>query len=66
MLGDSDINPFVFDIVPGFVLKAIENKFVDLSENVRRVNKVTEKNITGIFEYFCDNVLRGCTKYYMR
>jgi hypothetical protein len=57
MLGDSDINPFVFDIVPGFVLKAIENKFLDLSENVRRVNKVTEKNITGIFEYFCDNVL---------
>lgn len=57
MLSDNDINPFVFDIVPGFVLKAIENKFLDLSENVIRVNKVTEKNITSIFEYFCKNVL---------
>ena len=57
MLGDSDINPFVFDIVSGFNMKAIENKIVDLSENVTRLIKVTEHNINNVFEYFLENVL---------
>ena len=57
MLGDSDINPFVFDIVDGFNMKAIENKIIDLSERVTRLIKVTEHNINNVFEYFCNNVL---------
>jgi len=57
MLGDSDINPFVFDIVSGFNMKAIQNKIQDLSERVIRLIKVTEHNITNVFEYFCENVL---------
>jgi hypothetical protein len=57
MLSDSDINPFVFDIVEGFNFKAIQNKILDLSENVTRLIKVTEHNITNVFEYFCNNVL---------
>jgi hypothetical protein len=57
MLGDMDINPFVFDIVEGFNFRAIENKIVDLSERVVRLIKVTEHNITNVYEYFCNNVL---------
>jgi hypothetical protein len=57
MLSDSDINPFVFDIVDGFNFNAIRNKILDLSENVTRLIKVTEHNITNVYEYFCNNVL---------
>ena len=57
MLGDMDINPFVFDIVDGFNFKAIYNKILDLSERVVRLIKVTEHNINNVFEYFCTNVL---------
>ena len=57
MLNDSDINPFVFDIVEGFNFVAIKNKIVDLSENVTRLVKVTEHNINNVFEYFQKNVL---------
>ena len=57
MLGDSDINPFVFDIVEGFNFIAIRNKIIDLSERVTRLIKVTEHNIVSVFEYFCSNVL---------
>jgi hypothetical protein len=57
MLGDGDINPFVFDIQDGFNFIAIKNKILDLSDNVKRLIKVTEHNITNVFEYFCNNVL---------
>ena len=57
MLTDNDINPFVFDIVSGFNFTAIKNKIVELSENVRRLIKVTEHNINNVFEYFQKNVL---------
>ena len=57
MLEDSDINPFVFDIVDNFNFNAIHNKILDLSENVKRLVKVTEHNINNVFEYFQKNVL---------
>ena len=57
MLNDSDINPFVFDIIEGFNFTAIRNKIIDLSENVTRLVKVTEHNINNVFEYFQKNVL---------
>jgi hypothetical protein len=57
MLNDSDINPFVFDIIDGFNFNAIKNKIIDLSENVKRLVKVTEHNINNVFEYFQKNVL---------
>jgi hypothetical protein len=57
MLTDNDINPFVFDIVSGFNFTAIKNKIFELSENVRRLIKVTEHNINNVFEYFQKNVL---------
>jgi hypothetical protein len=57
MLVDSDINPFVFDIVDGFNFNAIKNKIVDLSQNITRLVKVTEHNINNVFEYFQKNVL---------
>jgi hypothetical protein len=57
MISDTDINPFVFDIVEGFNYNAIKNKITDLSENVKRLVKVTEHNINTVFEYFQNNVL---------
>lgn len=57
MLEDTNINPFVFDIVTGFNFLAIKNKVVELSENVTRLVKVTEHNINNVFEYFQKNVL---------
>ena len=57
MLEDSDINPFVFDIVDNFNFNALQNKVLDLSENVKRLVKVTEHNINNVFEYFQKNVL---------
>lgn len=57
MLADNSINPFVFDIVSVFNFNAIKNKVVELSENVKRLIKVTEHNINNIFEYFQNNVL---------
>jgi hypothetical protein len=57
MLNDSDINPYVFDIGDNFNFKAIENKIVDLSNNVVRLIKITEHNINNVFEYFQTNVL---------
>jgi len=57
MLADSDINPFVFDIVEGFNFVAIKNKIIDLSDNVTRLIKVTEHNITNVYDNFCKHVL---------
>lgn len=57
MLSDTDINPYVFDITPGFNFVAIKNKVEDFSNNVARLIKVNEHNINNVFEYFQRNVL---------
>jgi hypothetical protein len=57
MVDDIDILPFVYDVDERFDIKDVIQKIKDLSENVVRKVKVTEKNIETIFEYFNKNVL---------
>ena len=38
------------------------NKIKDLADNVKRYVRVTEHNLSKIFDYFCKNVLKGKTK----
>ncbi len=62
MVKDQDILPFVFDIDEKFSIKTIINKIKDLSESVIRKVRVTEHNITTIFDYFDKNVIAKKSK----
>ena len=55
---DADINPFVFIVDENFSFKAVAEKIQDLAYNVQRYVRVTEHNISNIFDYFCKNVLK--------
>jgi hypothetical protein len=57
MLEDDTILPFVFNVVEGFNFVAIQKKILSLSHDVKRLIKITEHNITSVFEYFQKNVL---------
>lgn len=59
---DADINPFVFIVDENFSFKAVAEKIQDLACNVQRFVRVTEHNISNIFDYFCKNVLKGKNK----
>ena len=57
MVDDVDILPFVYDVDEKFNIRTVIAALKDLSENVVRKIKVTEKNLESIFEYFNNNVL---------
>src|ERR1035437_2927523 len=57
MVNDVDILPFVYDVDEKFHLKEILEQLKDLSENVVRKIRITEHNISSIFDYFDKNVL---------
>lgn len=59
---DADINPFVFNIDENFSFKVVAEKIQDLAYNIQRYVRVTEHNISNIFDYFCKNVLKGKNK----
>lgn len=59
---DEEINPFVFIVNDSFSFKSVAEKIVDLAKNTQRYVRVTEHNISNIFDYFCKNVLKGKTK----
>lgn len=59
---DGQINPFIFTIDNNFDFKAVADKIKDLADNVKRYVRVTEHNLSKIFDYFCKNVLTGKTK----
>ncbi len=59
---DADINPFVFNIDENFSFKVVVEKIKDLACNIQRYVRVTEHNISNIFDYFCKNVLKGKNK----
>ena len=59
---DEQINPFIFIIDNNFDFKVVADKIKDLAENVKRYVRVTEHNLSKIFDYFCKNVLTGKTK----
>ena len=54
---DESINPYVFWIDESFDFKDVVAKIHNLCENVKRYVRITEHNISSIFEYFRDRVL---------
>ena len=54
---DESINPYVFWIDETFDFKDVVSKIHSLCENVKRYVRITEHNISSIFEYFRDRVL---------
>ena len=59
---DANINPFILEIDENFNFKSVAEKIKDLAENIQRYVRVTEHNLSKIFDYFCKNVLKGKTK----
>ena len=59
---DEQINPFIFTIDNNFDFKVVADKIKDLADNVKRYVRVTEHNLSKIFDYFCKNVLKRKTK----
>ena len=59
---DTSINPFVFNIDANFSFKLVVDKIKDLADNVQRFVRVTEHNLSKIFDYFCKSVLKSKSK----
>lgn len=60
MLNDQDIEPFVYDVDAKFSIKEALEKLKELSQNIVRRVRITEKNITVIYNYFDENVIKDC------
>ena len=59
---DGEICPFVFAVDDNFSFKTVVDKIRDIASNTQRYVRVTEHNISNIFDYFCKNVLKGKAK----
>ena len=61
---DDELNNsiFVYDINAEFSFQSVIDKIGELSLNVHRQIRITEKNFVGVFNWFCDNVLRDRNK----
>lgn len=59
---DENINPYIFDIDENFSFKEVADKIKSLADNVQRYVRVTEHNISNIFDYFCKKVVKDAKK----
>lgn len=59
---NDDINPFVFEINETFSFKEVSEKIVNLADNIQRYVRVTEHNISNIYDYFVKNVIKDVKK----
>ena len=59
---DENINPYIFDIDENFSFKEVAEKIKSLADNVQRYVRVTEHNISNIFDYFCKKVVKDAKK----
>lgn len=59
---DENLNPFVFVIDENFSFKNVADKITELAENVQRYVHVTEHNISNIFDYFTQRVVKNPKK----
>ena len=65
---DGNINPFIFDMTKVDDFKVIVDKIIELASNIQRFVRVTEHNISTVFEYFLNNNIDikeicDCSKY---
>lgn len=59
---DENINPYIFVIDENFSFKEVADKIKSLADNVQRYVRVTEHNISNIFDYFCKKVVKDAKK----
>lgn len=59
---DENINPYIFEIDENFSFKEVAEKIKSLADNVQRYVRVTEHNISNIFDYFCKKVVKDAKK----
>lgn len=59
---DEKINPYIFEIDENFSFKEVAEKIKSLADNVQRYVRVTEHNISNIFDYFCKKVVKDAKK----
>ena len=59
---DESINPYIFEIDENFSFKEVAEKIKALADNVQRYVRVTEHNISNIFDYFCKKVVKDSKK----
>lgn len=59
---DGNINPFVFVVDNKFSFKDVADKIKDLAFNVQRHVRITEHNISKIFDYFTSIVISNSNK----
>jgi len=62
LANDENLNPYIFDIDENFSFKEVAEKIKSLAENVQRYVRVTEHNISNIFDYFCKKVVKDVEK----
>lgn len=59
---DDNINPFIFVINENFHFKAVAEKIISLTNDIQRYVHVTEHNISNIFDYFTNRVVKNVNK----
>lgn len=55
---NDNINPFVFQINDSFNFRDVCTKIKDLTFNIKRHVRVTDNNMSQIFDYFVNNVIK--------
>lgn len=59
---DKSINPFIFSINNEFSFKDVFHKINDLSLNIKRTVRITENNISKIYDTFISKVIKNPSK----
>lgn len=59
---DTEISPYVYDINESFSFKDVADKILEIATNTIRKVRVTEHNISKIFDDFSTRVLRDTSK----
>ncbi|NFN21883.1 hypothetical protein FDB55_09025, partial [Clostridium botulinum] len=60
---DEKINPFVFKIDDNFSFKEVADKIKSLALNIQRLVRMTDQNISKIYDYFITKVIKEIKKY---
>lgn len=63
MMSDKEIKPFIFTVDNTFSFKDVVTKIHDLSLNIQRHVRMSENNISKIYDYFINKVVKNASKY---
>lgn len=55
---NKDINPFVYEINEDFEFKVVYEDIKHLTFDVKNEIRITDNNMSKVFDYFCNNVLK--------